>query len=915
MTQPCDYLVGIDLGTTHCAVAFADTKKPLDANNCTIFDIAQLIGPGEIAKRPLLPCFRYHPLAGEIKAEDRQLPFAHKFKRDIDQVIIGEWARTLGAKTHGRLVSSAKSWLCQKDAAEKSILPFNGQQDAETVSPVLAQASYLYHIKQAWNHEHPDSPLEKQDITLTIPASFDEAARQFTLAAAELAGLTNIFLIEEPQAVCYHFFAQHHQEQIEEKLLLVCDIGGGTTDLSLITMHSDNTKPLALKRIGVGDHLMLGGDNIDLFIAAQVNQQAGNNPSQRMRDTSQLIQQSRIAKESLFNASDDENIQVTLLGAGSKLIGQSKTITLDKAETTKAILDGFFPLKTLSEIPEQPQKTLETIGLPFESDPAITHHLARFILQHQKACQSAIATEGVVIPDALLLNGGIFKSATVTARMQDVIQEFSGKKVRLLDNDAPDLAVAFGAVAYALARRGIFEKIAGGSARSFFLLLKKADDQGSQKAICLLPKGTEENQPQTLDQDFLLSLGQQVRFDVLASNADQTFQTGELIDYSPAQIDALHLSPLPPLMMAIDDNDARQVNVKLKATYTDIGTLDIICQTESKETWTLGFSARNKHSSPSTHTSPGVLKAITLIDEVFGASSKQEKNQAIKSLRKQLEKAIGPRETWDIQTARALFDALLERAKRRRRSAQHERLWFNLAGFCLRPGFGAPDDDQRIDKLWPLYAQGLQYKQDTQSYIDWWTCWRRASGGLNGEQQAQVFDDIALYFSEKALKSSKLQQQAKFFAIDDMIKLAASLERLPQTTKTNLIQQLLARLKKNTNQPNLWWALGRIGSRQPAYAQSSPLSTDLIQPIIDQALNTTFEKNLQVAFAAVLIGQKTSDSNINISTILREKIADKLKASKQPPKWLAMLENPTVLDEQDKKRLFGEALPQGISLA
>jgi len=338
-----NYLVGIDLGTTHTVVAYA--KADNTNQEIQIFQIEQLIAPGQVAARPLLPSVRYHPASGELSEAD--LAFPSGTPSEDETAVIGEAARLLGSKSKGRFVTSAKSWLSHPSVDHGAdILPWGSSDDISKVSPIVASASYLSHIRTVWGHQFPDVPLEKQDIVITVPASFDEAARSLTLEAARLAGLPNVRLLEEPQAVCYDWLRRNtgtiKQALANVHLLLVCDVGGGTTDLTLIKVEQGEQEP-KLTRIGVGDHLMLGGDNIDLALAHLAESRLGNDEKRlSAADLSQLIEQCRIAKERLLAEDGPEQINVTLLGGGSKLIGGSRSVALSKDEVRKIALDGFF---------------------------------------------------------------------------------------------------------------------------------------------------------------------------------------------------------------------------------------------------------------------------------------------------------------------------------------------------------------------------------------------------------------------------------------------------------------------------------------------------------------------------------------------------------------------------------------------
>lgn len=368
------YVVGIDLGTTHTAVAYAR----IDPSQAEIhlFQIEQLVAPGQVAARALLPSVRYHAAEGELS--DSDIVFAAAG----DGAVIGEAARVLGAKSKGRLVTSAKSWLSHPSVDHAAgILPWGGGDDVGKISPVDASASYLAHVRTVWGHRFPEAPLPDQDIVITVPASFDEAARSLTLEAARLSGLPRVRLLEEPQAVCYDWLrrnAGHIRERLAEvHLLLVCDVGGGTTDLTLIKVEHGEAEP-KLTRIGVGDHLMLGGDNLDLALAHLAESRLCQE-GQRLSaaELSQLIEQCRMAKEKLLAEEAPEQISVTLLGGGSRLIGGSRSVPLGREEVKKIALDGFFPLSGLDELPDKKRSGVVEFGLPYAAEPQSANTLPR----------------------------------------------------------------------------------------------------------------------------------------------------------------------------------------------------------------------------------------------------------------------------------------------------------------------------------------------------------------------------------------------------------------------------------------------------------------------------------------------------------------------------------------------------------
>jgi len=929
--NPPRYLVGIDLGTTHTVVAYA--KADITHQEIQIFQIEQLVAPGQVVARPLLPSVRYHPAIGELSEADVI------FSPAGETAVIGEAARMLGAKTKGRFVTSAKSWLSHPSVDHNAeILPWGSSDDVSKVSPIAASASYLSHIRTVWGHKFPDAPLEKQDIVITVPASFDEAARSLTLEAARLAGLHNVRLLEEPQAVCYDWLRRNSgnikQALANVHLLLVCDVGGGTTDLTLIKVEQGEHEP-KLTRIGVGDHLMLGGDNIDLALAHLAESRLGDREKRlSAADLSQLIEQCRIAKERLLAEDAPEQISVTLLGGGSKLIGSTRSVSLSKNEVRKVALDGFFPLSGLDELPDRKRSGVVEFGLPYAAEPAISKHIAAFLKLHSAASGEAFAApvpdrpatytpsmaikgEGSV-PDALLLNGGVFRSQQITQRAIDLIHSWRSKPPVLLENNHPELSVAFGAVSYAIARRDKKLKIGGGSARSYFLLVD-TDNPDKQQGICILPKGSEEGDEVILkDRRFALRLGMPVRFHLVSLSGDSEFKPGDVSEIT----DLFH--SLPPLVVAFEGDDGKsnaEVIVELAATQTEVGTLKIQCVSveDSNQRWDVEFQIRKK-AAAGLQTDSALPDNFDKIAEqilaVFGSKSKQVDPKAVKNLRADLEKLTGAaRSEWETPLLRAMFTTLLDGAKYRRRSENHERVWLSLAGFCLRPGFGYPLDDWRVEQLWKSYPQDIQFVNETQNWTEWWTLWRRVAGGLSVAAQEQIFADIAKFLNPAAARQPGVAKQIKTRGYDDMVRLAAVLERLPVDKKIQLGEWLLKRLQKSSEPSQTWWAVGRIGARMPFHGSShNVIPANIVCLWLKQILAVDWKKTPQAGFAATLIARMSGDRARDIDENMRLQIIEKLKLSKAPVSWIEMVEQLKELDEKEEKQIFGEALPPGLKL-
>jgi molecular chaperone DnaK (HSP70) len=911
------YFVGIDLGTTHTVVAYAPTAGRVGDSSIRLFEIEQLIAPGEVSPRPLLPSLRYHPAAGEIAAGDLTLPWGPA----PDGAVVGELARRLGARVPGRLVASAKSWLSHAAVDRLApILPWGAPDDVPKVSPVASSASVLAHVRAAWNHRFPKAPLEAQDIVLTVPASFDDAARALTLQAASDAGLPSLRLLEEPQAALQDWLFRHRRAVAKAldgaRLVLVCDVGGGTTDLSLVSAETVAGEP-RLERVAVGRHLMLGGDNMDLALAHLAEGRLAQDDSNARRlsatDVAQLVERCRAAKEALLAADAPESVAVTLLGGGSSLVGGARSVRLGRDEVERLVVDGFFPAGPADQGPRRGRSSagLVAFGLPYASDPAVTRHIAAFLHEHADAGW----------PDALLLNGGVFHAEAITARLRETLQAWRGAPLKLLDNAEPDVAVARGAVAHALSRRGRTPRIGSGSARNYFLLLD-APGSAARRGVCVLPRGSEAGQEVPLEgRSFALKSGEPVRFHLVASTTG-TVRAGDLVDLTGQQM--VPLPPLATVVRGLEGAVRREIPVRLTSRLTEVGTLDLQCVGvhDPAQHWQLQFQLRGD-ASAAAHAGlpPRFGEAVAALDRVFGARDRAVDAKAVKQLRVQLESMFGPRDRWSTSLLRPLFDELLQRARARRRSADHERLWLSLAGWCLRPGFGDALDAWRIEQLWPIFAQGVQHGRDAQVNAEWWTLWRRVAGGLDEDAQQRLLQDVALNLRGHELGPDALQHRSPTLVkgqADDMVRLGASLERISPEHKVEfgdwLVTQL-ARPSTPTAMGHALWALGRLGARVPFHGSAHrvvPVATAAAW--LEAILALDWKRVEGAAAAAATLARLSADRARDLSPEYREQIATRLELVRAPAAWAQAVRELVALDEAGERSLFGESLPYGLKL-
>ncbi len=591
------YLIGIDLGTTNTVLSYIDTQSD-EKGEIKVFPVPQVVAPGEVAEKNLLPSFIYITTEQEKKAGGLNLPWDPFGER-----VVGEYARKRGAEVPGRLISSAKSWLCHKGVDRTApILPLEAPEDVQKLSPIAASATFLRHLKAAWNHtigKDTGHKIEDQEIFLTIPASFDAVARELTLQAARSAGLENISLLEEPQAAFYawlHANTETWKDVVKPgDLILVCDVGGGTTDFSLIRVTSEDGE-LGLKRLAVGDHLLLGGDNMDLALAYYVSEELKKKGTKLDRMQFQvLIHATRLAKEQLLSDENLEQASIVIPGRGTGLVGGTIRAELSRKAVDNILVQGFFPQCSKNEMPIQRPKTgLQELGLPYVDDTAITKHLAAFLATNQGG-------EGEM-PTAILFNGGVFKSKLLRNRLFEVVKSWEGEKqagLKELSNPDMDLSVSLGAAYFGLVSKGEGLKIRGGIARSYYIGIESSRPAvpglpPDIKALCIVPQGMEEgNSIEVPGKTFGLLVGQPVEFLFLASRTRQDDKPGDLIDDWEDSIE--QVSKVETAMDSAEIEPGTMIPVQIEAELTDIGTLALyLVSKEHNQRFKLEFNVREE---------------------------------------------------------------------------------------------------------------------------------------------------------------------------------------------------------------------------------------------------------------------------------------------------------------------------------
>jgi molecular chaperone DnaK (HSP70) len=865
--------IGIDLGTTNSALAYIEEihgELP-DYPQIKVLAIPQFIAPGQLEARRTLPSFLFLG----------------------DQTYVGAYAREQGALVPTKSVHSAKSWLSNPEVDRTAkILPWDAQEAGRVLSPVDVSASILKTIRSAWDETHPTTPLASQDIVLTVPASFDEEARELTVQAAREAGIEKLTLVEEPAAAFYSWIANHlaqsQKSLFDGQLVLVCDVGGGTSDFTLIRVHRDGDR-IEFTRTAVGKHLLLGGDNLDLTLAWLVESKLGTQLSIRQRTG--LRRQCAAAKERILADPSLRSVEITVLGAGSSLVGGTLKTEITREEALELTLEGFLPFCDINDKPAEEKRSLfRELGLPYVSDPAVTRHLAAFLSANEDAK-----------PDAVLFNGGFFVPDLCQQRVADVMERWYGRRPLILENRDLDLAVAVGAAYYSYVKAtGAGLLVRGGLPRSYYVGV------GDNEAVCLVPRGAEEGQTLQLDStapdqgDMHLVANRPVSFRLYSSLTRVDDTVGQLIGKS----DAVELHLHAPLNAVIRFGKAgeRLVPVKLRAHLTEVGTLEVWADSKiSEHHWRLQFELRKTGETrvsgkPAAVVSDeSVARAEALLEATFRSTSLTPEE-----LPGKLEQALAlGRNSWPLSAIRRLSDRLLELGEARRKSPALEMRWLNLSGFAMRPGFGFPGDDFRIEQARRIYAGGLQFANQVQNEIDWWIFWGRVAGGLNKNQQVDIFQRLSPVLLPRGSKRPRINNSL----LREMWRTGASLELLPLQTKTQLGDALIAQLKKGEMVDTALWCLSRIGARKLFYGP--------INQVVPATTATRWIEALlkipKAEDAIVAIARRTGDSTRDLSPATIETIRKRI-----PESLLPALEGEV---EEDLGKVFGEELPSGLVAA
>jgi molecular chaperone DnaK (HSP70) len=916
------FSIGIDLGTTNSALAFAPLGRGAHSE---ILQIPQWSFLGRLTEASILPSFLYLP---EPSAAAQLVGWTG----GDGGWVVGQLARQRSSETPGRVIYSAKSWLCHHSADRLApILPW-GLDDLppeHKISSVRASALILGHLRDAWNHRFDEegAGFDEQEITIAVPASFDTAAQRLTLAAAAEAGFPDsVRLLEEPQAAFYAWLARHHS--IEAALasarggplhLLVVDIGGGTSDFSLFEITSGPKGSAGdIKRIAVSDHILLGGDNIDLALAHFAEQQFGGGREQLSAPQwRHLIATCRDLKESVLSRSgaSDERFAVAVPGRGSGLIAASASTTLTRAEIERVVLDGFFPVCDAHACPYRTQAALREWGLPYASDSAVTKHLAEFLCGRPRV-------------DAVLFNGGTLHPPVLRGRLRETIGVWQqGAPPIVLENAEPEFAVALGAAHFGDLLRQRAGLIAAGSGHAVFLEVQAAHRDQPPALLCVLPRGAQSGEEFEIKEPALeLRMNQMVRFQACSSTRHGECQAGDII-----ALDADDFRALPPLQTVLKTPDAarsgsgHRVPVHLKTSINALGLLQIACVSadlQIRRSWPLEFNLRPQEQADEGAAAEVAVKARPnspadaieaarkIMGGVFVASSGKTGKVNAAAVFKSLERALGmPKSEWNAPLLRGLWPTMEDQFPNRKLSVDHEELWITVAGFLLRPGFGFAGDEHRMESLWRLHEIGMCFpgkRIESHAHL----LWRRVAGGITAERQQQLL-------------SGETERIRKGKASAELVRLAGSLELLPRSMKAELADILigeataLARVSKQHCAP-YFSALGSLLSRALLYGgPENIVPPEFVERAYDafSGLDWTDPAFLELQALFLRAARVVGDRSLDVPKSLRNQIAAKLEKSGVAPSRTGRVKEFVPLNRADRVSLYGESLPPGLVLS
>ena len=881
------YRIGIDLGTTNCALASVPVES--SEGRSRIQPIVQPESAHSEVSLETLPSFLHLP--PELGAA----------------WLAGRFARSRAAEVPGRVVSSAKSWLVHHAADRRAKFLPQGTRDldpADQLSPVDALALLLKKLAAAWNTTHPEAPLAAQELAVTVPASFDPAAQQLTLEAARDAGFpASTLLLEEPQAAFYAWLENSDLPSSTGKThILVVDIGGGTTDLSLFSAEQKPDSALPrLQRIAVSDHLLLGGDNLDLALAHFLEEKLA--PGSQLPPTTfaQLLALCRDIKEDALGSPHppEKTWPVAVAKPGASLLAGTLRAEVSAKEIDRLLLEGFFPLVGAGERPLHAAPGLREMGLPYAKDPAVTRHLADFLRDRPSV-------------DFLLFNGGLTKSPAIRQRLVENLARWQPHhSPSVLENADPDLAVARGAARFLhLRASGDSSRIEAGASHAYYAAT------GTDSAVCILPQDAPPETEHTAAPPNLRALiGKPASFRILRNPRRPQDRPG-----SVAQISAEGFTELPSLETILVPQGGERiprdpnVRVSLRTTLRSTGLLrvELLCAEpglRQEVPWPLEFSLRGRSaaasSKKSADTSDAVTRAGLQLAALLDPARKTRQKLTANTVFTLGEKSLGAKKSdWSGGIVRRLFDLWLDAAPHRHASAEHEETWLHLAGWFLRPGCGMTGDPERVAALAEILAKPPKFPNGAVR-IQRWICARRIAAGLDSTQALAIWTQAAAEWKDGAPPTAETAL------------LAGSLETLPAEFRAAVARRIAASLAVQPNNPAWWKALGRLLSRALFHAGAEQiLPPDLVEEIWGQLQDTDPGESLRPEAAACWLraARLTALRAVDVPKSTRHQIDSVLKNWDTTEVRRRVLHEAFPLAASDQTSLLGEAPPPGLTL-
>ncbi|MBD3317929.1 MAG: Hsp70 family protein [Chitinivibrionales bacterium] len=910
------YAIGIDLGTSNCALAYVDLREASPRSR--VLEIPQWETPSRGIANSILPSFALYPRETDVLEAG---PAGWNMRK-----IVGLLARNTAVESPERVIHSAKSWLSHGGVdREARILPWQSGEipDTDKLSPVEASALYLGYLRTVWDQvmaeDDPASAFDNQRVVVTVPASFDQDAQRLTLAAAKAAEYPqSIRLLEEPQAAFHAWLERHPEpealqaalaprESSELQHILVCDIGGGTTDLSLFSVDFSEGGVPRIDRVAVSDHILLGGDNIDMALARLVETRAvGVGAHLSPRAWQSLVSRCRELKERMLERDEsaaDEEYRVAVSEPGASLFAETKVATVKRDEIMKLIDEGFFPECEKAPRPRDHRGGLREMGLPYAQDPAVTRYLADFL-------------HGRPMIDAVLFNGGTLVPETLRRRLMERIGGWqNGHDPVMLESGEPYLAVAQGAAQFARELTlGRHRLITAGAAHGFYLEISPEREKETTYLICIVPLGTAvEESCHITKLDLHLLINQPVEFRVYSTTRRTDDHPGQIVKYNDREFHSL-----PPLqtIARIDKKKHKireaSVPVDLEARMNALGLLQVYLVSAGKsidppQRWRLELNVR---ASTQKKAQRGEQKAgaETLEPEKREQALALLSSSFDQSVLKRLEKTTEvKKEKWNRLWLREFWKPLSESITRRERGMDYEIGWLNAAGYFLRPGYGVALDDYRVEQLWAVQALGLAYPDVKTVREQYYIMWRRVSGGLGAEQQGVLYREVL------PLLKSQVKQAAEAF------RMVSSFEYLSAETKKELFALLLEGVsaKREKHRGPYLWSLGRLLSRVPLYSGEDAVTPPSMVEECFERMKEWDWRARGLEYTPTLFGlacRKTGTRGWDISPEMRRAVLEKMHEAGAREALIRQVAQQVPVEREDLRVLFGESLPAGLGI-